>query len=54
MIKRIIRFNRYDWMHIGFLLKNSVVQFFKGNLNESKDALMWIKIHLQYDSNKIK
>lgn len=54
MLKRIVNYNKEDWKHISFLLKNSVIQFYKGNFNDSIDALYWIKIHLTYDSTKVK
>jgi hypothetical protein len=54
LIKRILNFDKKDWKHILWLLKNSVIQLFKGNLSESKEALYWVKIHICYDSHRVK
>lgn len=53
MIKRILNFDKNDWKHILYLLKNCLIQGINGNFEESKEALYWIKIHLTYDSNKV-
>lgn len=53
MIKRIIGFDEQDWKHILFLLKNGIKQFFKGDFHESKEAFIWLKTHLSYDSKRI-
>lgn len=54
MFNRLLKFDKQDWKHISFLLKNAIIQLFKGNFNDSIDALYWIKIHLTYDSTKVK
>ncbi len=53
-IKRIANFDKTDWKHIGWLFRNIIKQFFKGEFSESYDAWMWIKIHCSYDSNRLK
>jgi hypothetical protein len=53
LIKRVLSFEKHDWKHVWFLFKNMVTQFIKGDLHESKDAFMWIKIHFTYDSQKV-
>lgn len=54
MIKRITSFKNDDWRHIFFLLKNVAKNFFKGDFHEASDALYWIRVHLSFDSNKVK
>lgn len=54
MIKRVIKFDKQDWKHISFLLKNCIMQCFNLNFTNAKDALYWVKIHICYDSNKVK
>lgn len=54
MIKRLMKFNLNDWRHIVFLLNNAAKNIHKGDYLEAKDALYWIRIHLTYDSNKVK
>ncbi|UYL12624.1 hypothetical protein DUT89_10035 [Bacillus subtilis] len=54
MIKRIMSFKYDDWRHIFFLLKNVAKNFFKGDFHEASDALYWIRVHLSFDSNKVK
>lgn len=51
-MKRVLTFNKQDWKHIGFLTKNMFIQFFKGDLAESYEAWMWIKVHFSYDSTR--
>lgn len=54
MMKRIIGFKKHDWQHLMFLVKNIFNQaFIKFNWNEVVDTFFWIKIHLQYDSEKV-
>lgn len=54
VIKRILRFNKQDWKHIGWLFKNTFIQFFvKYNWHETKEGLIFIKIHLMYDSERV-
>ncbi|MCP1459499.1 hypothetical protein J3D57_001469 [Bacillus amyloliquefaciens] len=54
MIKRIMSFKSDDWRHIFFLLKSAAKNFFKGDFHEANDALYWIRIHLSFESNKVK
>lgn len=53
LIKRLKNFNKQDWKHVSFLFKNGIKQFLKGDFHESKEAFIWIKIHMSYDSKKI-
>lgn len=53
MLKRILSFDKQDWKHIAFLFKNMIKQFFKGDIQESKEAFIWIKTHLSYDSERV-
>ena len=53
MIRRVINFDKQDWSHIGLLLKNAVVQSFKGEFTEAYDALYFAWFHVKYDSNRI-
>lgn len=54
MLKRILNFDKNDWKHISCLFKNMIKQFIFGDFHEAREALYWIQIHLNYDSNKIK
>lgn len=54
MIKRLMKFHFNDWRHIVFLLNNASKNIHKGDYLEAKDALYRIRIHLTYDSNKVK
>lgn len=54
LLKQILNFDRQDWLHIRFLLKNSLVQLLNMNFSEAKEALYWVKIHISYDSNRVK
>lgn len=54
MIKRILKFKADDWKHIWFLFKNMIVQFLKGDFLEAKDAWYWIRIHVEFDSKRVK
>jgi len=47
-------FDNKDWEHITLLFTNMVKQFLKGDIQESKEALIWIKTHLSYDSERVK
>ena len=53
-IKRVLNFNKNDWKHVWRLFRNMIKQFLKGDFRESKEAYWWIKIHLSYDSKKVK
>lgn len=53
-MKRITKFDIQDWKHISFLFVNGIKQFLKGNFYESREAFIWLKIHLSYDSKRIK
>jgi hypothetical protein len=53
MIRRILNFDAHDRRHIGFLIRNMFVQFFKGDWAEAKDAAYWIRLHLTYDSERV-
>lgn len=54
MLIRVCKFDRQDWKHIGFLLKNMLNQLFvKYNWHEAKEAYIFIKIHLSYDSTRV-
>lgn len=54
MLKRILNFDKHDWAHVRFLFFNMIKQFFKGDLHESREAYYWLKLHLTYDSKRIK
>lgn len=55
MIRRILNFDKQDWKHMSFLFANMFKQFFiEFNWHEVKDSYYWIKIHLSYDSKKVK
>lgn len=52
MIKRALNFDRQDWKHMKFLFLNMLKQFFiELNWHEAKEAYIWMKIHLSYDSS---
>lgn len=54
IIARVVRFEKHDWKHLGFLARNLFKQaFIKFDWNEVVDTFFWIKIHLQYDSRKV-
>lgn len=40
--------------HIGWLFKQMIKHFFKGDIDGVIDAYYWIKIHLKYDNKRIK
>lgn len=52
--RRILRFNKQDWKHICWLLKNMVKQFFLLNINDAKEAALLVYIHFKYDSERIR
>lgn len=54
IMRRIYYFDRQDWKHVMTLFLNGIKQFFLLNWEESKEAFIWIKIHMSYDSTKIK
>lgn len=54
MIKRIINFKKEDWKHIGWLLKTMIKNFIKGDIGEFIEGFYLIKLHLNYDSTRIK
>jgi len=53
MLKRILNFDKQDWKHMRFLFFNMFKQFFKGDLHESRESFIWMKIHLSYNSNMV-
>lgn len=54
MIKRIMKFQKHDWIHILTLFKSGVINLIKMDFIEAKDSFYWIKVHLSYDSEFIK
>lgn len=50
---QIFNFDRNDRKHVLWLFRNMIKQFLLGNLSESKEALLWIKIHFVYKSNRV-
>lgn len=55
MIKRLINFDKQDWDHVSFLFTNMMKQLFvKFNWHETKESYIWLKIHLMYDSHRVK
>lgn len=42
------------WSHFWFLFKVMIRQFVLGNLPESKEAYYFLKIHMTYNSKRIK
>lgn len=53
MFKRIIKFDKKDWLHIRFLLGNFLKQLLKCDFAESKEAFYWVKLHVFYDSKRV-
>lgn len=54
MIKRILNFDKQDWKHMRFLFLNTLKQFLiKFDWHETKEGIIWMKIHLTYDSTKV-
>ncbi len=53
VLKRLVNFNKKDWKHVWWLFKNMIKQFFIGDLHESKEAYLFLKIHLSYDSTRV-
>lgn len=54
MLERISNFNKDDKKHLWRLFKTMVNQFIIGDFHEAREAFYWIKIHLIYDSKKIR
>jgi hypothetical protein len=54
MFKRILNFDKQNWQHIGWLLKTMIKNFIKGDINEFIEGFYLIKLHLSYDSKRIK
>jgi len=53
MIKRIWKYDKNDWKHIGWLFRNMLKQFFfEANPKEAKEAWYWILMHLSNDSER--
>jgi len=53
-IKRIASFDRQDWKHITWLTKSFFTSLFlKYDWHDAKEALIFIKIHLYYDSTRV-
>lgn len=50
---QIINFDKQDWKHVWWLLKNMIYQFTIGDFEESKEAWYWLKMHCTYPSNRI-
>lgn len=49
MIKRILKFNKQDWRHIGWLLKGLIKNFIKCDYHEFMECYYLIKLHMSYD-----
>ena len=53
ILKRIWNFDKQDMKHVGWLFKQLIVSFFKGDLDGVEESWMFIKLHCYYDSKKI-
>jgi hypothetical protein len=54
MFDRIISFNNDDWKHISFLCKIIIKGLLTSNTKDAVDGWWFLKIHLFYDSKRIK
>ncbi len=54
MIKRILRYDTDDWKHIAFLIGVILKGFWQGDLSAMVDGWWFLKIHLLYDSYRVK
>jgi len=53
LIKRIMNFKEEDWKHVGFLFLNMLKQFFNGDIQESKEAFYFMRLHFTNDSQLV-
>ena len=54
MIKRILRYDTDDWKHNAFLIGVILKGFWQGDLSAMVDGWWFLKIHLLYDSYRVK
>ena len=51
---KILKFNRDDFKHLFWLTKTCIKRFLKGDNAGAIESIYFIKIHLTYDSKKIR
>ena len=54
MIKRILLFSIDDWIHIWWLTRQMIKNFFLFKFDQSDEMWCWLKVHFKYDSKRIK
>lgn len=53
MISRILKWDKYDWKHLIFLLKSLLHGLWKADIAEIAEAYFFLKLHILYDSRRI-
>ena len=53
MLKRIFDFEKRDWQHCWWLLKNMVRRFMLGDFAGANEVWMYLKLHLTHDYKKV-
>ena len=52
MVKRVLNFDKQDWDHVSTLFFNGIKQFLKGDVEQSREAFYFMKLHFEFDSHK--
>lgn len=54
VLKRLRSYDEHDWKHVRFLFWNMIKQFIIFEYGEAKDAFYFLKLHLLYDSERVR
>ena len=52
ILKRIWNFDEQDIRHIGWLVKQLIISFFKGDTNGVEECWLFIKLHCCHDNTR--